>query len=228
MEVPPARPIPAARRWLQGLSALAFPPAKLRGLPPKAVPPARALRGTDPIPGQPLTTRGVARPWSFAWAHGQYEAMGQVRRAVIDFKFNGGYHQRPRLVQWLRDGFDLMAAAEEWDALVPVPLHFWRLRQRGFNQAAELARGLGEEIDLPVRAALKRTVATKQQTTLTRAQRWDNTRRAFALRRGQDVDSQRLILIDDVLTTGATTEACARALKKAGAGEVAVLCVARG
>jgi len=214
--------------WLRALGALTFPEREPAGLPPREVPTARALRGSDPIYGLPNTKRGVPRRWSFAWAHGNYEAMGQVRAAVIGFKFGQQYHQRPRLVRWLHAGFERFAAGEEWDALVPVPLHPLRRRERGFNQAEELARGLGQRTGLPVRNALRRAVATRQQTTLTRAQRWTNTRKAFAPRTRAVIAGQRLLLIDDVLTTGATTESCARELKLAGAAEVAVLCVARG
>ncbi len=214
--------------WLSRLARLAFPDREPHGLPPKAVPATKALRGTDPIYGLPLRKSGVARRWSFSWAHGQYEAMGQVREAVIGFKFSGQYHQRPYLVAWLKEGFDYMAAGEEWDGFVPVPLHRLRKRERGFNQAEELALGLSEATEIPLLQPLQRVVATRQQALLTRAQRWENIRGAFSLAPKADVKGKRLILIDDVLTTGATVETCARVLKKAGAAEVAVLTVARG
>lgn len=214
--------------WLDRLARLAFPDREPHGLPPKVVPATKALRGSDPIYGLPPRKSGVARRWSFSWAHGQYEAMGQVREAVIGFKFGGQYHQRPRLVGWLQDGFAYMAAAEEWDGLVPVPLHRLRQRERGFNQAEELALGLSEDTKVPVVKALQRVVATRQQAHLTRAQRWENIRGAFSLAPKANVKGKRLILIDDVLTTGATVETCARVLQKAGAAEVVVLTVARG
>jgi ComF family protein len=107
---------------------------------------------------------------------------------------------------------------------VPVPLHFSRKRERGFNQAADLARHLG----LPVCNALHRVRSTPTQTGLTAAERRRNVRGAFALAE----DSRRLrglvvVVVDDVSTTGATLELCARALKGAGVREVRALTAAR-
>lgn len=108
-------------------------------------------------------------------------------------------------------------------ALVPVPLHRRRQWTRGFNQAAELARHL----DLPVLHALKRVRATPSQTDLPAARRHANVRNAFALRRRCDVRGLCVVLVDDVSTTGATLEACARVLVDAGAREVRALTAAR-
>jgi ComF family protein len=112
--------------------------------------------------------------------------------------------------------------AEGWVA-VPVPLHRRRLRARGFNQAADLARHLG----LPVIEALRRTRATPSQTDLPAAKRHANVRGAFAPRSRAHVDGCRIVLVDDVCTTGATLESCARVLVEAGAREVSALTAAR-
>jgi len=117
-------------------------------------------------------------------------------------------------------GADLVGGA---DVAVPVPLHRSRQRSRGFNQAADLARHLG----LPVRAALRRVRATPSQTDLPAARRHANVRDAFAMRRGQDVRGLRIVLVDDVCTTGATLEACARVLRDGGATQVSALTAAR-
>ncbi len=109
------------------------------------------------------------------------------------------------------------------DIAVPVPLHRRRQRARGFNQAAELARHL----ELPALLALTRVRATPSQTDLPAARRHANVRDAFALRRGIDVHGLRVVLIDDVSTTGATLESCARVLREAGAVEVSALTAAR-
>ena len=109
------------------------------------------------------------------------------------------------------------------DAVVPVPLHRSRQRARGFNQAAEIARHL----PLPAAHALRRRRATPSQTDLPAAQRHANVRGAFALRRGAAVENRVLVLIDDVSTTGATLDACARVLLAAGAREVRALTAAR-
>lgn len=115
------------------------------------------------------------------------------------------------------------------DAAVPVPLHPWRRVRRGFNQADDLARRL----DVPMLRALWRARATAPQTGLTAAARRRNVRHAFRLspflsreRCQQLVAGRRIVLVDDVRTTGATLEACAAVLKDAGAREVRALTVA--
>ena len=116
-----------------------------------------------------------------------------------------------------------------WDFIVPVPLHPLKEREREFNQAEILARHLGEAIGIPLNAKLLRRVAsTLTQTRLTREQRAANMRGAFEVRAGIELNGERVVLVDDVFTTGATTNACARALRTAGAGEVCVWTVARG
>jgi ComF family protein len=118
---------------------------------------------------------------------------------------------------------------EAWDAVVPVPLHPARERHREFNQAERLGRRLGNCLGLPLRPGwLRRVAPTRTQTALTREERAQNVRNAFALRPGVQLDGERLILVDDVFTTGATTNACARALREGGAREVCVWTVARG
>jgi len=112
---------------------------------------------------------------------------------------------------------------------VPVPLHPAKRREREFNQAERLAVRLGAATKIPVRARLlKRVVPTRTQTLLTRQERAANVRNAFALRAGRQLDGERIVLLDDVFTTGATTSACAKVLRAAGAGEVCVWTVARG
>ena len=120
---------------------------------------------------------------------------------------------------------DLLANA---DIVVPVPLHRRRRRGRGFNQARELARHLG----LPVVDALRRTRATPSQTDLPAAARHGNVRDAFALAprlpwRTLNVEGLRIVLVDDVSTTGATIEACARVLRAARAADVSAVTAAR-
>jgi ComF family protein len=120
-------------------------------------------------------------------------------------------------------------AKEHWDMIVPVPLHPLKKREREFNQAERLAALLGEATQVPVNTRqLQRVEPTRTQTLLTREQRAANVRHAFAVRAGCQLEGQRVILVDDVLTTGATTSACARTLRNAGAREVQVWTVARG
>ena len=118
---------------------------------------------------------------------------------------------------------------QTWDVIVPVPLHATKLREREFNQAARLAKHLGKAINLPVNERiLQRVTVTQTQTKLSRADRAKNVRGAFAVRKDIRLDSKKIIVFDDMFTTGATTSDCARALRNAGAAEVCVWTVARG
>ena len=102
-------------------------------------------------------------------------------------------------------------------------------REREFNQAEILARHLSVATNIPLNTKLlRRVTATMTQTRLTKQQRSENMRGAFAVRAGVKLNGERVVLVDDVFTTGATTSACAQALRAAGAGEVCVWTVARG
>jgi competence protein ComFC len=116
-----------------------------------------------------------------------------------------------------------------WDCLIPVPLHPLKEREREFNQSAVLAGYLARATGLPLETnMLRRVLPTLTQTRLSRAQRAKNIAGAFEFNRGRSVAGQRIVLIDDVFTTGATTNACAQILRRAGAREVTVWTVARG
>jgi len=120
-------------------------------------------------------------------------------------------------------------AREKWDMIVPVPLHPAKRREREFNQAERLAIQLSRAARLPINTKLLRRVEpTRTQTLLSRKQRAENVRNAFALRGETQLNGARVVVLDDVFTTGATTSACAKVLLAAGAGNVCVWTVARG
>jgi ComF family protein len=114
------------------------------------------------------------------------------------------------------------------DAVVPVPLDRGRLRERGYNQAELIARPLARMLNIPFRSyLLVRTRPRPNQLRLTRRERWETVRGAYATHKSAQVDKLRVLLVDDVFTTGATLDACSRALKRAGAARVVGLTVAR-
>ena len=116
----------------------------------------------------------------------------------------------------------------KYSLLIPVPLHIKRLRERGFNQSLLLAQKLGKKYRLPVSfSLLKRRKFTLTQTGLNKKERGKNIKGAFAVLDRQKVSGKNIILIDDVYTTGATINECAKVLLKAGAEQVAVLTLAR-
>ena len=165
----------------------------------------------------------------FSAARSAVAARGVVLEAIHRYKY-----QRARWIEPFLAGLLLRAAlpalrGQPWDVIVPVPLHPLKQREREFNQAEQLARCLGVAADIPVnKNLLRRVVSTSTQTRLTRQERVANVRGAFALCRGAGLDGERVILVDDVFTTGATTSACAETLMAAGAAEVCVWTVARG
>jgi ComF family protein len=120
-------------------------------------------------------------------------------------------------------------AKEKWDMLVPVPLHPAKQREREFNQSERLGARLSRATRIPLNTRLlQRVEPTQTQTLLSREQRAANVRKAFAMRSDARLDGLRLVLLDDVFTTGATTSSCARVLLSAGAELVCVWTVARG
>ena len=142
------------------------------------------------------------------------------------------YEQVTRLGDWFSARLAELAkkAGEKFraDIVVPVPLHPDRQRERGYNQAALIARPLARRLRLKLQASLLiRTKPRPPQLVLSRSEHWKSVRGAYATRPGARVDNLRILLVDDVLTTGATLDACSRALKKAGAAEVIGLTVGR-
>ena len=152
-----------------------------------------------------------------------------VLEAIHRYKYRRALWFEPFLADLLVRAAHPALASESWDMIVPVPLHPLKRREREFNQAERLAVRLGAAVRIPVNPrTLQRVQATRTQTLLSRKQRAANVRGAFVVRPGCRLDGRRIIIVDDVLTTGATTSACAGALLKAGALEICVWTVARG
>ena len=151
-----------------------------------------------------------------------------VRDLVHGLKYRDSLDLAPMMAAWMLRASDGAVAA--CDGLIPIPLHRSRLISRKYNQAAELARHLGKLSGKPLMpATLVRVKRTAQQVGLSANARKENVRGAFAIGRGRDNDvfGRRIVLIDDVYTTGATVAAAARVLKKAGAADITVLTFAR-
>jgi competence protein ComFC len=165
----------------------------------------------------------------FSSARSAVVAKSVVLEAIHRFKYSRALWFETFLADLLLREAAPALRREQWDFLVPVPLHPLKEREREFNQAARLAAHLARSTGIPLNQnLLRRAHATATQTLLTREQRAANMHRAFAVPPGADLQGRRLVLVDDVFTTGATTNACARALRDAGAAEVCVWTVARG
>jgi len=167
--------------------------------------------------------------WKFRTARSAVAARGEVLDVIHRYKYSRALWFEPFLADLLITRAMPELAKSEWNWIVPVPLHPARQREREFNQAERLARRLGKATNIPLnRRVLRRVRATPTQTLLSRQERVTNTRNAFAVSKGTRLNGERVLLVDDVMTTGATTSACAGALLAAGAGEVCVWTVARG
>jgi len=153
----------------------------------------------------------------------------EISRALVHaLKYSDRLDLAPMMGRWLSQaGRELLAEA---DALVPVPLHWRRLWARRFNQSAMLAAAVSSQTGVPIATgALKRVKPTAQQVGLSRTERAANVQGAFRVPKDGKaaVTGRRLVLVDDVLTSGATVDGCARALLRGGAASVDVLVFAR-
>ncbi len=172
--------------------------------------------------------RGRSLGFEAAVALGLYE--GMLRELCLRMK-----HDRDAwLARWVCELW-IQAKGEALDRLglppdawvVPVPLHWRRHWERGYNQAEALARGLARKLDRPVRRPLKRVADTRKLAVMSATDRAKALRKAFRARRNWGLKGRTILLVDDVLTTGATCSAAARALRRAGAGRVIVAVMAR-
>jgi ComF family protein len=179
----------------------------------------------DPGPGI-LSMQAIADPPAFNRARAAVRYDEIARTLVHALKYGDRLDLAPTMGQWMAAaGRELLAEA---DGLAPVPLHWRRLWTRRFNQAAALARAISQACGVPVTdGALKRVKATAQQVGLTKTERAANMAGAFRVPDKAVVAGRRFVLVDDVLTSGATSEACARVLLRAGAANVDVLVFAR-
>jgi ComF family protein len=181
----------------------------------------------DPGP-ELLSMEAIASPPAYQRARAAVRYDDVARTLVHSLKYQDRTDLAPAMGRWMaRAGQELLADA---DVLVPVPLHWRRGWSRRYNQSGALARVISRQSGVKLASeALRRIRATEQQIGLSRPQRAANVQGAFkvAADRMADIQGRRIVLIDDVLTSGATTDACARALLRAKAAQVDVLVFAR-
>ena len=164
----------------------------------------------------------------FEFARAVMQANATMLEAIHRVKYQQALWLEPLFDRLFSDGAVKQIGDWRGDCLVPVPLYPVRLRERGFNQAEQLCRNLSRSTGLNVETrAVKRTRVTQTQTLLSRGERLANMRGAFEPHK-VNLNGRRVVLVDDVLTTGATTSDCARACKEAGASAVGVWTLARG
>jgi ComF family protein len=164
-------------------------------------------------------------PYAGARSFSHYSA--EMSLVIQELKFRGRRNLAGLLAPLLAEAFSDSWSRDEFDLIVPIPLHPKRKRDRGYNQAELLAVSLARLVAIPYCKALRRIRSTLPQIGLTVAQRSENVRAAFYCPIPQHISKRRVLLIDDVMTTGATVESAAQALADAGAWRVSILTVAR-
>jgi len=172
--------------------------------------------------GRCALCRSGLRAFDAAYSFGAYAA--ELRELIHLLKYRSVRPLAAPLGQYL---LRCLPRDEVFDVIVPVPLHWTRRWRRGFNQAELLARAVSRSTGIPVREALRRVHSTAPQAGLSNSARRRNVVRAFRCTAENRVRGKNVLLVDDVMTTGSTATACARALKRAGAKRVSVLTVAR-
>ena len=217
------RPGLLCAKCFAGAQTIAPPFCRSCGVPLPSAANVSGLPAIDMSCGRCLT-----EPPVFTRARSVFIYDEVARRLVHDLKYGDRLEGRASFGAWLaRAGGEYATQA---DLIVPVPLHYFRLVRRRYNQAAVLAKALSQSVRRPLAVdAVRRIRPTKSQTGLSAAERASNLRRAFAVRNKwlPRVKGAQIVLVDDVMTTGATANACARALKRAGAAEITVLTLAR-
>jgi len=178
----------------------------------------------QPISFPCLCGRCLQRRPAFDETHAPFLHQGAIRHLISQLKFNGHYKNARLLGCLLAEHID--NSSEKPELLIPIPLHPSRYRQRGFNQAIEIARTVSKQLHIPLDLySCQRQRDTPHQTSLTAKQRRRNIKNAFTLRK--PITAQHVAILDDVMTTGATAHELAKTLKQAGVMRVDVWVCAR-
>lgn len=210
-------PLPFCPPCMAGIRFIGSP------LCPRCGTPFPATEEEDHLCGECLITE---RPYAVARSVGRYE--GTLLTAIHRFKYRGKTGIGDLLSRIMADFADKIWDMKVFERILPVPLHRRRLRERGFNQAVILARGLSKRFNIPLDyTLLRRDLFTPPQVGLDRKQRSVNVQGAFTVTHPERIVGRRLLLVDDVYTTGSTLTECARVLIRAKADAVAVLTMAR-
>ncbi|MDU0370592.1 ComF family protein [Hymenobacter endophyticus] len=181
-----------------------------------------------PLEQNPLARRFWGRvPVQHTLSYLRFQKHGRVQHLLHQLKYRGQQEVGRVLGRWYGQELREARLHPAPDLVVPVPLHARKLAQRGYNQADSFAEGLATGLQIPWAAeALRRTTYTNSQTQKNRIQRWQNVETVFAVAQPEFIQQKHVLLVDDVLTTGATLEACAAALLAAGAAQVSIATIA--
>jgi len=180
------------------------------------------------IKDNPITDRFVGRlSIKHGWALLKFQKSGIVQNLLHELKYNNHPEVGVKLGKILANSLCQHGLGSNIDLIIPVPLHRNRLRVRGYNQSAMIAKGLSEVLSIPFDdTTMIRLSATKTQTKKSKIDRWENVSQVFQVAKPEIITGKRILLVDDVITTGSTIEACAQKLLSAGALEINIGCLA--
>lgn len=179
-------------------------------------------------PDNPVRNRLAGRlPIRYGWAYLKFRKSGIVQRLLHELKYQNAPEIGIKLGLVFGHELELLTFSSCFDLIIPVPIHNERLKVRGYNQSAAFAEGLSQSMKVPwsESVTVRRTYASTQ-TKKSRADRWDNVKDAFVINESSLVYGRRVLLVDDVITTGATLEACGQHLVECGCRELSVACIA--
>lgn len=159
-------------------------------------------------------------------AYYHFERKGKVQKLLHQLKYGGKPEIGVLIGDWYGQELADHGFENEYDLIVPVPLHQSKLRRRGYNQSEEFAKGLSKALDISHFNILKRVKSTSTQTRKSRLKRWENVSNIFQVIDPELIDSKSVLIVDDVITTGSTLEACVNAVQSAGAKSVGVAAIA--
>lgn len=163
----------------------------------------------------------------YAWAFLKFTKGGKVQNVLHHLKYNGKKDAGVLLGKWFGAELKKHKLHTEFDSIIPVPLHPSKLKKRGYNQCDPIIEGLSMQMGVTAYpAALKRNTHNRSQTRLNRMERYENTKQIFEVADIEPVKNKRILLVDDVVTTGSTLESCVSALQNAQCQEVSIACLA--
>ncbi|HEY5690420.1 MAG TPA: phosphoribosyltransferase family protein [Cyclobacteriaceae bacterium] len=181
-----------------------------------------------PLDDNPIKDRLIGRlPLTYGLVYLKLKKGGVVQKMLHQLKYN--HHPEIGIKLGKVFGHELKknGLTRAFDLIIPVPLHASRKRKRGYNQSAKFAEGLGYALDVPWDETISvRKQSTKTQTNKSKQERWENVKDVFAMTKMGSVEGKRILLVDDVITTGATLEACGSHLVNSGCAQISVACIA--
>lgn len=153
---------------------------------------------------------------------------GKIRNLIIDYKFNDKPYLNELFAKIILKNAKICRKIKKYDIIIPVPIHKKRKNERGYNQSELIARKLAKNLNVElVTDSLIKQKNTLPQSTLSKKQREENVKTVYKIQNKQKIENKKIILLDDIYTTGATAEECSKILKQNGAKEILVLTIAK-